>query len=250
MADDAPKTPSKPRTAAEAPKPVHIGGESFLDRILPHIKKIAWACVGIGVVVSIVFGIRAVQQRGEKKSTAKLNDVILIANKPVRAAGEAADPKKPDASFADVKAKATAVITAIEANDVKAPPQFKAPFLVTLGRFDDAIATYHECENAPSTEGVICREGLGLALEAKAAASADKAAQQAGYQQALDAFKAEQPEETGPRAAIAKYHEGRMLELLGKKDEAKAAFEKAKTMEKEGGELGDLIESRLATLGA
>jgi len=76
------------------------------------------------------------------------------------------------------------------------------------------------------------------------------AAQKTGYQAALDAYKAMQPDDTGPRAAIAKYHEGRMLEQLGKTAEAKAAFEKAKTMDKESGELGSLIEARLATLGA
>jgi tetratricopeptide (TPR) repeat protein len=204
------------------------------------------------VIVSVVFGVRAFKQRGEKKATAKLAQVIAIADRRVRDAGEAVDPKKPaDDSFADEKAKATAVLAAIAANDVKAPPQFEGPFLVTVGRYDDAITGYHTCQTlAEGLDGVICREGLGLALEAKAAATTDLAAQKAGYQAALEAFKVLQPDADGPRAAIAKYHEGRMQELLGNATEAKAAFEKAKTMDKDGGELGALIEARLATLGA
>ncbi len=246
---DAP--PTKPKAAAAVPpKPVQIGGESFVDRILPHIKKIAWACVGVAIVVTVFFGYRAFKQRGERKSTAALADVIALAEQPLREPGTPADVKHP--SFADAKERATAVLAAISKNDVKVTPQFNGAFLVDVGRFDDAIAGYRTCD-APAIEGldgVLCREGLGLALEAKAAANPDTTVRQKGYEEALAAFKVMQPDEAGPRAAYAKYHEGRMLELLNKRDDAKTAFEKAKDLGKDANDLTDLIEARLATLGA
>ncbi len=43
---------SKP---AEPPKPVHIGGESIADRILPHLKKIVIGVIVLAVILSIFF---------------------------------------------------------------------------------------------------------------------------------------------------------------------------------------------------
>ena len=54
MADDKAKPDvSKPK---EPPKPVQLGGESLLDRILPHIKKIAISTVILAVLISFFFG--------------------------------------------------------------------------------------------------------------------------------------------------------------------------------------------------
>ena len=245
MADE-PKQPPKP--AAAPPKPVQIGGESFLDRYLPHIKKIAWTCVGIGVVAAIFFGVRAWKQRGERKSTTALADVIAITEEPIRGPDEKPDPKKP--SFANATERATAVLAAIANGNAKVSPTFEGPYLIAAGRFDDAIAKYHTCETATAVDGVLCREGLGLALEAKAIANKDAAAQKKGYEEALAAFKTMQPEPDGPRADYAKYHEARMLELLEKRDDAKAAFLKAKDLAKDTKELTELISARLANLGA
>ena len=57
----------------------------------------------------------------------------------------------------------------------------------------------------------------------------DDGARQKGYAEALAAFATMQPDENGPRAAFALYHQGRMQVLLGKRAEAKALFEKART---------------------
>jgi predicted negative regulator of RcsB-dependent stress response len=97
----------------------------------------------------------------------------------------------------------------------------------------------------------LCREGIGLAIEAKATAGKDSAARQKGLEEALAAFVAMQPDEAGPRRAYALYHQGRIQLLLGKRAEAKAQFEAAKTANKDGDrELMEMVEQRLAALGA
>ena len=63
MADDNAKPdPSKPK---EGPKPVQLGGESLLDRILPHIKKIGIATIVLAVLVSFFFGVKACSRNKE-----------------------------------------------------------------------------------------------------------------------------------------------------------------------------------------
>ena len=96
------------------------------------------------------------------------------------------------------------------------------------GKLDEAIAEYKQGPDGKGLDGVLAREGLGIALETKAQAEKDAAARQKGLEEALAVFKTMQPDEKGPRHAYALYHQGRILALLGKNAEAKAAFEKAK----------------------
>ena len=98
---------------------------------------------------------------------------------------------------------------------------------------------------------MLAREGLGLALEAKAHDTKDAAASQKLLEEALAAFTAMQPDEKGPLRAYALYHQGRVLVLLGKNGDAKAAFQKAKDLAKEkDADLAELVDERLALLGA
>ena len=55
--DGAPcaKPVSKP---AEPPKPVQLGGESFLDRILPHMKKIIVGIIVLAAILIVIFPVR------------------------------------------------------------------------------------------------------------------------------------------------------------------------------------------------
>ena len=62
-------------------------------------------------------------------------------------------------------------------------------------------------------------------------------------------FRAAQPDDKGQRRVYALYHEARMLALLGKNADAKAGFEKAKSLAKGTG-LEGLIEDRLTALSA
>jgi len=250
MADKDPV--AKPK---EPPKPVHIGGESLLDRILPHLKKIIVGIIVLAVVLTIIFAIRYFKERKQIAATEKLVPVMEVVDKPVMPAGEKPDPKAPP-SFPGTKEKATAVLDTMTKQGTDTPtPAFKASMLVDAGRLEEAIDVYKKCVAdtalAKQLDGVLCREGLGLAQEAKATAEKDPAARQKGYEEALATFQSMQPDEAGPRRAYALYHTARMQLLLGKKADAKASFEKAKEANKDlDREIADMIEKRLAALGA
>jgi tetratricopeptide (TPR) repeat protein len=235
-------------SAAEPPKPVHIGGESFADRVRPHIKQILVVTVVLSVVLCIVFGVRWWRERKAIASTERLDQVLMVAQQPVRTAGEPADPKTP--SFASAKERAAAVLDTIAKQNIDAPIAFRAGMLLDVGKFDEAIAEYKRGATGKQIDNVLCREGLGLAIEAKASADKDAAARQKGFEEALAAFVAMQPEETGLRRAYALYHQARVQLLLGKRAEAKDLFEKAKTAAKDDHDIAMQIEQRLADLGA
>lgn len=250
MADkDAPSTP--PGT----PTPVHIGGESIADRLLPHIKKILVGFIVVAVVITVILAIRWRKQAGQEAETARLAQVLDVARRPVGATMPNLPGMTPPADeprFATRKERADAVLDAIAKQGVDGPGAFHAAMLADAGKLDEAIAAYRAVPPAKpgkpeAIEGVLAREGLGLALEAKAAATQDPAARQQLLEEALAAFVAMQPDETGPRRAYALYHQGRIQQRLGKTAEAKTAFEKAKELGAST-ELPELIERRLATL--
>jgi tetratricopeptide (TPR) repeat protein len=236
--------------AAEPPKPVHIGGESFVDRVLPHIRKIMAAGIVAVVIAGAIITVRWFGQRQHVTETEKLDRVLVVAQRPIRNPDDKVDPKQP--SFADIKARADGVLDAIAKQGTDATGHaFRAGLLLDAGKLDDAIAEYRKCTADKSIEGLLCREGLGIALEAKATADKDTAARQRGLEDALAAFVSVQPDEAGPRRAYALYHQARIQALLGKRAEAKALFDKAKSANKDADRsLAELIERRLAALGS
>jgi tetratricopeptide (TPR) repeat protein len=247
MADKADKSDKPTAQAAEPPKPVHIGGESFVDRILPHLKKIVIAAVIIAVVLSVVVVIRWFGERKEKAATEQLDDILEIARQPIRGKDEPEDPKRPTHASAKARAETLLGRSGVDA----AGPVFLGGLYLDAGRFDEAVATYRKGSADKTITGVMCREGVGLALEAKATAEKDPAARQKGLEEALAAFAAMQPDETGPRRAYALYHQGRMQVLLNKRDEARKLFEAAKEANKDADRVMiELVEKRLAALGA
>jgi hypothetical protein len=236
-------------TPAEPPKPVHIGGESLLDRIRPHLKQIVIGIIVVSAALLVVFTIRWFQERKQIAATAKLEKILEVAREPVRDKAVPPDPKAP--GFTSVKERSTAVLDALAKQDTDiAGAAFRGGQLLDAGKPDEAITEYRKGVADKGIEGLLCREGLGLALEAKAAAEKDPAARQKGFEEALAAFVAMQPDEAGPRRAYALYHQARIQQLLGKRADAKALFEKAKAAVKDDRELTDLIEKRLAALGA
>jgi len=243
----AEKDVSKP---AEPPKPVHIGGETFLDRLVPHMKQIIIGIAAVAVVLIVIFTIRWLKERSQIAATRKLDQILEVARQPIRSKDEKPDPQKP--SFGDTKERGAAVLAEIAKQDTDvAGHAFRGGQLLDAGKVDDAIAEYRKgIADTKSIEGVLCREGLGLALEAKAAAEKDATARQKGLEEALAAFAAMQPDEAGQRRAYALYHQARMQQLLGKRAEAKSLFEKAKEANKNDHDLADLVEKRLAALGA
>lgn len=235
---------SKP---AEPPKPVHIGGESIADRILPHIKKIVVGVIVLAVVLSAFFGYRAYKHSKQEEETAKLAKVLAVAQRPLE------DPSIPKnagiETFKDGKTRALAVLDEMAKQGTSGPtPTFRAGFLLEAGKIDEAITEYRKAQNAKGIDGVLAREGLGIALETKALATPDKAAQDKLLAEALAAFTQMQPDAAGPRHAYALYHQGRVQEQLKKPAEAKALYEKAKSLDN-GGELTVLVDRRISSLG-
>jgi hypothetical protein len=229
-------------------KPVHIGGESFADRVLPHMKKIM---VVVGVIIAIlvvVFTARWISERGRAKETAKLATTLAVGAEPVRGPGEEA--KAGEKSYASSKERAAAVLDSLSKHASElSEDNFRGATAFQAEQYDAAIASFRKGVAGAGIEGVLAREGLTLSLEAKATAEKDAAAKQKGLEEALAAARTIQPDANGARRAYALYHEARLLVLLGKNAEAKTLFEKVKTLG-DGTELSSLAEARLAALEA
>jgi predicted negative regulator of RcsB-dependent stress response len=253
------KDKTKPKSPASSgakptfdPKPVRVEEEALLERLKPHAKKMAVILAAGIVILLVVMVVVYFKDRGQEGRTAKLAAVLDVASVPVDpAAAKAKDDKrmgpKPYASDTE---RANAVLDAMAKQGGDLAPTYRATALVDAGKIDEAIEEYKEDEHAAGLNGVLAREGLGLALEARADQhKGDAAARQKDLEAALAEFKAMQPLDNGPRRAYALYHQGRVLEELGKKADAKAAFDKAKELGKDT-ELPQLIDERLARLGA
>lgn len=242
--------PEDNATPAFEPKAVHIGGESIADRLLPHLKKILIFFVVIAVVISGVLMVRWRKHVGQERETAKLAKVLEVARRPVGPepmAFPGEPPPRKEERFTDAKARADAVLDAMAKEGADGGPAYRGAMLLDAGKVDEAIAAYRKGQPLGGLEGVLAREGLGIALETKATQEKDPAARQKLLEEALAAFGTMQPEEAGPRRAYMHYHQGRVNLTLGKREEAKAAFEKAKQLG-ESTELPDLIDRRLATM--
>lgn len=253
MADKTDKKDDKVAPSAKPgfdPKPMHVGEESIIERLVPHVKTIAVVLGGIVLVLVVVFTARYFKERGREKQTAKLAKVLDVADRQVRPPGVEPDPKAPEPTFANAKERAEAVLDAMAKNGADGGSAFKASILLQAGKVDEAIAEYKKVEGKTGLDGVLAREGLGIAQEAKAHAEKDASARQKALEEALATFQAMQPDDKGPRHAYALYHQGRILALLGKTAEAKTTLEKAKEEGKDSAELPTLIDERLASLGS
>lgn len=249
MAHKDDKNPTKPaETSAKPgfdPKPVHVGGESLIERLIPHMKKIAIAIAVVAAVLTVIFTIRHFKESGRQKDTAKLARALEIAERPVRPPGVEPDPKQP--SFASNQERARAVLDALAKEGASVDGPFRASLLMQVGKLDEAIAEYRKHQKGKTLDAVLAREGLGIALEMKAQEEKNAAARQKGLEEALAVFQTMQPDDKGPRYAYALYHQGRILAQLGKTAEARAQLEKAKELSAEG-PLANLIDERLVGL--
>ena len=245
--------PASKATPTFDPKPVNVGGESLVDRIYPHRKKIGvFILLGFAVwaVIAVVIHFR---DSGHEKKADKLAEVLDLASRKVVDPTMPVDPNSPASkqpTFKSEEERANQVLDAM----AKAGPEvggaaFKGSLLIKAGKLDEAIATYKAGQTAKGLDGVLAREGLGLAEEMKAEAEKDATARQKGLEAALATFSTMQPDDKGPRYAYALYHQGRLQALLGKTADAKATLEKAKEAGKESPDLLALVDERLAALG-
>jgi hypothetical protein len=245
---DSPKDDPSLATPRFDPKPVQVGGESIVDRLYPYRKKIGFFVLSGFAIWGVIAVVIHFKNAKSEKRTDKLADVLDLADHQVRPPNTPADPKSKEETFADPTERANKLLAELSKEGTNAAgPTYRASLLVQAGKLDDAIAEYRKVSD-PGLDGVLAREGLGLAIEMKAEGEKDATARQKGLEDALATFKTMQPDEKGPRAAFAFYHQGRVLVLLGKRDDAKTALEKAKELGKDVPELPELIDERLSTL--
>lgn len=230
---------------------VHVGGESILDRLLPHVKKIALALVGAALLVTAIFTYRYVQHRKAERSTTRVVKALELAERQVFI-DDPTVPQPPidEEVFKTETERSEAVLGALaKAGEARgAVALVEAQNLLRDGKLDQALALYRKHSKASGIDSLIAREGVGIALEAQAGAAKDPAARQKLLEDALAAFQAIQPDDKGPRKDYALYHSARILEALGKPTEAAAALQQALTAVPDT-TLEPVIKNRLSALG-
>jgi hypothetical protein len=244
---------------------------STVDRIARRLRPHA-APLAAGVVVAVLailgYGVWSwYRDRQAAASTDMFHDAIIAARTALSVdATDNPDAKAPDAKapdettpgdgppkqFATVEQRAQAVIGSLDQVDSSKVTGesrlLRAATLLELGRYDEAIALYDQYAKDGQVDLLrqTAREGLGYALEAKAVASKEPSARQKGLEEALAAFATIQPNEEGPGRDVALYHQGRMLALLDRREEAIAKFKKA--LEVPDTSLKPQLEFRIASL--
>lgn len=242
-------------TLGPAVTPVHIGGDSIVDRLAPHIKKIGVALLALVVVLVAFFSIRIYKQGKQEKSTARLVKALELGE------AEVLPPEIDLSAIPGGKDKKTYPTQAARAADTLAAlggvgqargaaALYEAGQYVQAGKLDEALAIYKRLSTSAGDDGVVAREGLGVVLEAQAAAAAaDPAKNKQLLEEALAAFRTMQPDDKGLRRDFALYHEARVLDALDQDGEAIAQYKKALEVAPDTS-LKPQIENRLAVLGA
>jgi tetratricopeptide (TPR) repeat protein len=251
-------------TAAQHSKlatPVSIGGDSFADKLLPHVKKIMAGGAALGVVLIAYFSWDWWKDRKAAASTDELAEAFDLLHRPIDppapTPAPGAEPTPPPAkpagalpSYPTRTARAEAVVAALGKTELDPPGRLlEANLLLQSGKLDQADAVYRTLAGGNALENILAREGLGYVAEAKAAAAKDPAERQRLLEAALKAFRAIQPDDKGPRRDYALYHEARILSLLDQRAEAKAALDKALAVVPDSAIELD-IQQRLALLEA
>lgn len=252
------KNPEHDPNLGPAVAAVHIGGESILDRLVPHMKKIAIAAVALTVILAGYFGMRWWKHRKAEQATGTLARALEVGARriePPEAAPPIVDPaalpEDKEETFPTYATRAEATLAQLrKAGQVRgAASLYEAQLLVQAGKLDEALAIYRKVGAGKSTDAAIAREGVGVVLETKAGAAKDPAERQKLLDEALAAFRAVQTDDKGPRRDYGLYHEARVLEALGKPADAITALKKAQEVTPDS-QLKPLIEQHLATLGA
>ena len=241
--DDAPDPSLGPTVT-----PVHIGGDSIVDRLLPHVKKIAVSAIALVVIISVFYTWRWYQHSKEEKATTALVKGLELGDRPVVAEPT---PEDTDPSFKTYgeRAEATAAALAKAGQARGAAALFEANQLLVAGKLDAALAAFRKLGTGDGDDAVLAREGVGVVLETQAAAAKDAAAKQQLLDQALAAYRAVQPDDKGLRRDYALFHEARVLTAMGKAAEAAAPLTRALELVPDTALKQD-IENQLAVLGA
>ena len=230
---------------------VHVGEESILERLVPHMKKIGLALVAVGAILAVFFTWRYFKHQAAEKATNQLAQALELGSRPVVPEGMPAfgqDPELP--TFKTEAERANAALSALAKSDLRGVASlYEAHLLIAAGKLDEALAHYRKLSTAKGVDGAVAREGVGVVLETQAAAAKDPSQRQKLLEDALAAFRAVQTDDKGPRRDFALFHEARVLEALGKPTEAVASLKKALEVAPSSSLRGS-IETRLSALGA
>jgi hypothetical protein len=158
VADNDDKNTPDPATPGFDPKPVTLGGESIVDRLMPYRKKIGLAVLlafAVWAVIAVVFYIR---NNKREKNTAKIAQVLDVASRqvkppdPVPTPPDPTDTSKKPITYASNKERAEAVLAEMQKSGAKFSPSYRASFLVQAGRLDEAIAEYRKAQDGTSLD--------------------------------------------------------------------------------------------------
>jgi len=232
----------KGKPAIEAEDEFVSGVNQLLHKLKPYGKQLLIGGVVVLVSVFAAVGYNMYNRHKEARATELFDKAVVIYQQPVMSAEEAELikslnlPNQPVdmVTHESLKARAEAVLKVLDelqsgygsSGVAKRAALFHAGVLYDAGRYDDAAEMYRKFANsdAPASQRAIAREGIGYALEAKALAATDAAARQKGLEDALEAFRKVQSKEDGVYRDHALYHQARLLQSLGRKDEAVALY--------------------------
>ena len=232
------------------------GAQRFFDYLKPHAARLAVALLVAGTILGGVLGFQWWEQRKEIRATTSYAQVVEILRRSIEDEEndkETLDPDKP--SYASEKLRDEAALNALDllqtdhaGTDVEHHAKFlRGTLLYKLARYQESVEVFRNY-TGPSIMQVQAREAIGYGLEAAALAQEDPEKRGQGLQQALEAFRAMQPDVAGYRHDYALYHQARVLTLLSKKDEAVELFRQIVGLEPESS-LIDEAEQRLIALG-
>lgn len=256
----------KGKSAVETEDQFVSGAGRVAEALRPHIWRIA---VAVGVITVMVIAYSLYSHFDEKKEVAASTlyiEALEISQRQVVPEDESTPPDPAGApltpepiTYPTSEARAEAAVAVLErlqseygGTDVAEQSRLlHGALLFELGRYDAALAHYdvYARDGATSELEAVAREGIAYVYEAKAMALDDPAAREQALQQALEAFRNVQPDPEGPLREQALYHQGRILQTLGRTDEAVEAFRQALEVDPDS-VLGDDIQSRLAQLDA
>jgi hypothetical protein len=218
---------------------------SGINRVLIKLKPFAKQLLigGIVVLVAVVAGVgwNMYAQTRAARASELYAQALVIYGQPVMSAEEAELIKSLNlggqidfVTHATPQERAQKALVPLEelrskygSTDAAAAARLlHAGVLLDAERYDDAADMYRAFagSDAPAPLRALAREGIGYAIEAKALATEDAAARQAGLEAALAAFGDLQREPTGPMRDHALFHQARVLQSLGRTDEAIAKY--------------------------
>ncbi len=243
------------KPTGDEPDEFVAGVVSTADKLRPHAFKIG---ILVGLFVIATIGITTYQwmnKRKQKRATDAFASALKLAQAKIEdsaAEKPAPNTSPPDSmAFASRAARADAVIGALSKADALSVPTevVRGNAFMELGRFEEAARSFSAAaKSLPLEAATAARAAVGYAYEAKAEATKDPATREQILGEALAAFRAIQTDENGVDRDASIFHEARILAVLGKRDEARATYQKLLDNYADS-LLRDEVEIRLEALG-